>query len=72
MVEGFIKLLVKTDLKDVSRKLCGFQQKANQVKQAGLSVSDKVYSQIFKDIHRKTPVLESLFDKVAGLETNTL
>ena len=29
----------------------------------------KSYSYIFRSIHRKTPVLESLFNKVAGLKT---
>ena len=42
----------------------------NQQKQSFADIVPNRYSQKFRNIHRKTPVLESLFSKVAGLEVS--
>ena len=44
----------------------------NQQKQSFADIVPNRYSQKFRNIHRKTPVLESLFSKVAGLEVSHL
>ena len=46
------------------------KQKTKQQKKRKEKKKKKMYSYKFRKIHRKTPVPESLFNKVAGLNVN--